>query len=281
MDKLKEDYENIPIVVGGHHLTILKEQVLKECSSIDLGVVHEGEETLVELCQGNTPIDDIPGVIHRKDGNVKFNGYRNLEKDLDKYSFPKYINFKMSDYSKQIPIHSSRGCVQLCTFCPNKVLGRRFRKRSIENFVDEIEYWRKRGYNQFAVDDDNFTLIRERVFEFCGEIERRGLDDLLIRCSNGIRADRVDKEMLQRMMDVGVREVGFGVDGGNNKVLKLLKKGESFEAIENAVKTACEIGLDVKAFIIVGTPNETIEDIYDSINFARKYPIARKGISGV
>ncbi len=275
IDRIKDQYPNIPIVAGGHHVTIIKEEVLKECKSLDYGVVHEGEETLIELCKGETPIEEMLGIIHRKNEEVIFNGYRPLQKDLDLYSFPRYHKFKMSDYSKQIPISSSRGCVQLCTFCPNKLLGRKFRKRSVNNFVDEIEYWRNRGYNQFAIDDDNFTLIKERVFEICDEIEKRKLNHLLIRCSNGIRADRVDKEMLKRMMDIGVREVGFGVDGGNNKVLKNLKKGETFDQIENAVKIACEIGLDVKAFIIVGTPHETVDDFNDAINFAKKYPIAR------
>ena len=275
IDTIKKDFPDIDIVVGGHHVTILKEEVLNECSSIDLGVVHEGEETLVEICKGEKEISNIKGVIHRVNGNIVFNGYRELQNNLDSYSFPRYYKFDLSHYSKQIPISSSRGCVQLCTFCPNKLLGRKFRKRSVNNFVDEIEYWRKLGYKQFAIDDDNFTLLKERVFEICDEIENRGLNDLLIRCSNGIRADRVDREMLKRMMDIGVREVGFGVDGGNNKVLKDLKKGETFEQIEFAVKTACELGLDVKAFIIVGTPKETVDDIYDCIKFARKYPIAR------
>jgi coproporphyrinogen III oxidase-like Fe-S oxidoreductase len=77
------------------------------------------------------------------------------------------------------------------------------------------------------------------------------------------------------MKEIGVREVGFGVDGGNNKVLGYLKKGETIETIERAIKDACELGLDVKIFIIVGTPHETKADIEDSIRLARKYPVAR------
>jgi radical SAM superfamily enzyme YgiQ (UPF0313 family) len=77
------------------------------------------------------------------------------------------------------------------------------------------------------------------------------------------------------MKEIGVREVGFGVDGGNNKVLGHLKKGETVETIERAIKDACELGLDVKMFIIVGTPHETRADIEDSIELAKKYPVAR------
>lgn len=263
------------IVVGGHHATILKEKVLQECAEIDFGVVADGEHTIIDLCKNSQDLSTIRGLIYREDSRVTFNGERTIAENLDEYTFPRYIGFTMKDYSRQIPIHSSRGCVGQCTFCPNKVLGRKFRMRSVKDFVDEIEHWYNKGYNQFAIDDDNFTLKRQRVYRICDEIEGRGLKNLLIRCSNGIRADRVDKPMLERMKEIGVREVGFGVDGGNNKVLKLLKKGETFERIEQAVKDACEVGLDVKAFIIVGTPGETKEDIEDSIRFARKYPIAR------
>ncbi|MCD4811303.1 radical SAM protein, partial [bacterium] len=177
------------------------------------------------------------------------------------------------NYSKQIPINSSRGCVYECTFCPNKLIGRKFRARSVNHFVDEIEYWYKKGYRQIAIDDDNFTLNKKRVYEICDEIERRDLTNLFIRCSNGVRADRVDRQLLARMKEIGVREIGFGVDGGNNKVLGYLKKGETIETIEQAIKDACELGFDVRLFFLVGTPHETKADIEDSIRLAKKYPV--------
>ena len=263
------------IVVGGHHPTILKEKVLEECADIDFGVVSDGEKAIIELCRDDVPIKDIQGLIFRNGHQVVFTGERPPVKDLDQYSFPKYEKFNMADYSKQIPIHFSRGCVNLCTFCPNKVLGRRYREKSVNYFIDEIEYWYKRGYRQFAVDDDNFTLNKKKVYEICDEIEKRGIKGLLLRCSNGLRADRVDRQLLSRLKEIGVREVGFGVDGGNNRVLGYLKKGETIETIEQAIKDACELGLDVKIFIIVGTPHETKADVEDSIRLARKYPVAR------
>ena len=275
LSELKQIFAHIPIVVGGHHVTILKEKVLEECAAIDFGVVADGEQTIIELCNGNNDHENILGLIYRENGAITFTGERPPETNLDNYAFPKYYNFDLKDYSKQIPIHSSRGCVFECTFCPNKLLGRQFRTRSVGHFVDEMEYWYARGYKQFAVDDDNFTLNRKRVYAICDEIEKRKLEDLFIRCSNGIRADRVDRQLLMRMKEIGVREVGFGVDGGNNKVLRHLKKGETIETIEKAVKAACDVGMDVKIFIIVGTPHETEKDIEDSISFARKYPVAR------
>lgn len=275
ISKIKALLPNAKIVIGGHHVTILKENVLEDCKDIDFGVVGEGEIPMAELCKGLLTYDKIKGLVFRKNGKIVYTGQRQAVDNLDEYDFPRYHNFNMKNYSSQIPINSSRGCVFKCTFCPNKLIGKRFRTRSVNHFVDEIEYWYQRGYQQFAIDDDNFTLNKQRVYEICDEIERRDIKNLFIRCSNGIRADRVDRPLLERMKIIGVREVGFGVDGGNNKVLRQLKKGETIETIELAIKEACEIGLDVKIFIIVGTPGETLADIEDSIRLARKYPVAR------
>jgi len=151
---------------------------------------------------------------------------------------------------------------------------KKFRARSAANVVDEIEYWCARGTRHFVVDDDNFTLVKERVYEICDEIERRGLKDLFIRCANGIRADRVDRHLLTRMKEVGVREVGFGADGGNNRVLlDIVHKGETIETIEQAIQDAIDVGLEVRLFIIVGHPGETLSDIEDSFALAQRYPI--------
>ncbi|MFH1148405.1 MAG: radical SAM protein [Pseudomonadota bacterium] len=263
------------IVVGGHHTTILKEEVLRECSDIDFGVVSEGEETILDLCDDRVEYKNIEGLICREGPQVLLAGERPPLENLDEYAFPRYHRFNLKDYSRQIPVNSSRGCFYQCTFCPNKLIGRKYRARSVNHFVDEIEHWYGRGYRQIAIDDDNFTLDKDRVYRICDEIERRGLKGLFIRCSNGVRADRVDRRLLARMKEIGVRELGFGVDGGNNKVLAHLKKGETIETIERAVRDACDLGFDVKLFIIVGTPHETRDDIEDSIRLARRYPVAR------
>lgn len=265
---------NSKIVVGGHHLTILKEKVLQECEDIDFGVVSDGEQTILQLCRNDLPYEQIRGLIFRQDRRVIFTGERPPVKNLDEIAFPRYEKFKMQDYSRQIPIHSSRGCVYQCTFCPNKLIARQYRTRSEKNFVDEIAYWYEKGIRQFAIDDDNFALKKNRVYAICDEIEKRGLRDLFIRCSNGLRADSVDRQLLARMKRIGIREVGFGVDGGNNRVLGYLKKGETIETIEQAVKDACELGLDVRLYFLVGSPGETAADIEDSMRLAKKYPVS-------
>jgi len=264
--------ERLRIVVGGPHVTILKNQVLKECPEIDYGIVFEGEGTLTELCQG-VPENEIKGLIFRNGDDVVYTGDREFVSNLDQIPWPRYEKFEMRRYVPEITIYSSRGCPYQCIFCPNRIISPIFRPRSAKHVGDEIEYWYGRGYRQFNFDDDNFNLIRERVFEICDEIEKRGLKGLFLRCSNGIRADCVDKEMLMRMREVGFNYIAFGVDAGNNKILEIVKKGETMEAIERAIKLACDLGYNVKLLFVVGTPYETRSDVEDKVRLSRKYPI--------
>jgi radical SAM superfamily enzyme YgiQ (UPF0313 family) len=91
---------------------------------------------------------------------------------------------------------------------------------------------------------------------------------------HGIRADKVDKRLLQRMKAVGFVHLSFGVEAASNSVLQNLKKGEDIVNIEKAIKLACELGFSVDLFFLVGSPTETWQDIEDSVKLAFKYPIA-------
>jgi radical SAM superfamily enzyme YgiQ (UPF0313 family) len=273
---IKEYYPRASIVVGSAHVSAVGKSVFEECHDIDFGVIGEGERALIALCKGEIPLDEIPGLLYRRDGAVASGPGQELIVELDNIPFPRYVNFNLKRYTKELPLITSRGCPYRCIFCPHSLMSTKFRARSASNVVDEIEYWYSRGVKQFVVDDDNFTLVKQRVYDICDEIERRQLKGLFIRCSNGIRADRVDRDLLTRMKEVGVREVGFGADGGNNRVLlDIVQKGETIETIEQAIRDAIDVGLEVRLFIIVGHPGETLSDIEDSFALAQRYPLIR------
>lgn len=271
--QIKAKNSQIKIVVGGPHVTILKDQVLKDCPDIDFGAVYEGEETLVELCQGDLPIDKIKSLMSRKNGSVIYPGDREFLVNLDILPFPRYEKFELQKYIPEVEIYSSRGCPHHCIFCPNRLINPYYRVRSPEHVVDEMEYWYKKGYRQYNFDDDNFNKNMDRVYQICDEIERRQLKNLFIRCSNGIRADKTDRALLTRMKEVGFNYIAFGADAGNNKMLRLNKKGETIEDIERGVKNACELGYTVKLLFVVGTPGETWADVEDDVRLAQKYPL--------
>lgn len=273
LSMIKAENPRVKTVVGGPHVTIFKQEVMKDCTAIDYGVVYEGEETLIELCKGELPDDKIKGLMSRNNGRISYPGQREFIMDLDKLPFPRYEKFELKKYIPEVELYSSRGCPHKCIFCPNRLLSPVFRARSPVHVVDEIEYWYKKGFRQFNFDDDNFNRDNNRVYQICDEIERRNLKDLFLRCSNGIRADKVNRPLLSRMKEVGFHYIAFGADAGNNKMLKLIKKGETIEDIEQALKNACELGYDMKLLFVVGTPGETREDVEDKVRLTMKYPL--------
>lgn len=271
---IKKKYPDTPIAVGGPHASTFRKLMFNDCKYINYGVVLEGEETIIELCKGR-PIEEIKGLIYKKsDGEVMYNGDRPFVKDLDSIPYPTYTGYELDKYPDlTIPIVSSRGCPYGCTFCPVKTtIGRVFRVRNPKNVVDEIEYWYKKGRDSFGIVDDNFTFHKDRVMQICDEIQSRGIK-ARFSLGNGIRADKVDYELLKKMKDVGFAEIAIGVESANDHILQSIKKGEKLEDIEKAIKIACDLDFEIGLFFILGSPGETREDIMNSFNFALKYPV--------
>lgn len=272
IEEIKRYQPSMSVVVGGPHVSCVRNKVLEDCSAIDYGVILEGEETLLELCKGED-IKKIKGLLYREGNEIRFNGFREFIKDLDSLPIPTYSRFEIDKYIDEKSLSSSRGCPYSCVYCAvGTAIGKKVRVRSPENVVDEIEYWYKKGFKQFSFQDDNFNFYKERALQICDEIEQRGFEGLFLRCA-GARADKLDHNILTRMKEVGFKTIAIGVEVGNDRMLRVIKKGEKFEDIDEAVRIACELGFDVYLNFLAGSPSETLSDVNDAINFALKYPI--------
>lgn len=230
---------------------------------------------IVELCQGRDPAG-IGGLLHRQGEQVKFNGERKFILELDALAWPRYEGFALDGYVfDQIGILTSRGCPYSCGYCDvYQVIGKKWRMRSAASVCNELEYWAKRGKKHFVVLDDNMTIRRDRMLGLCDEIERRGLaKHIRIACNNGIRADRVDREVLLRMRQAGFYRLSFGVDAFNDKMMEIMNRAERLEDVERAVRYSCELGFDVVLFFILGYPGETWNDVKDGARLALRYPV--------
>ena len=274
IESIKQRYPDKKVIAGGAHISTIREKALESCAAIDAGFVRESEESIVEFCRGTEP-SDISGVIYRDNDEVKYTGDRDYVNDLDKLHWPRSYGISLDDYpSKEILILSSRGCPYSCIFCPvSLAIGKKLRVRSADDIADEVEYWYKLGYKRFAMLDDNFTFYADRTIEICDKFEKRGLNDITLRCGNGIRADRVNKDVLRRMREAGFTYVSYGVESGSDEVLQTLKKGETIEEIEEAVRLSVELGFDVTLFFVIGAPGERPEDVEKSIDVSLKYPV--------
>ena len=271
---IKQHDRQIATVAGGPHISCARETAMRECDTIDSGAVKEGEGPLLDLVYGREP-EKILGLIYRKGEEVVFNGERPYQRDFGVFPWPRFQKFPLGRYvTEEIGIETSRGCPEQCTFCPViPSIGRKYRRRTNESVLEEIRYWYNLGVRQISLLDDNFTIRPDRVIELCRAIQAEKLEGLELNCNNGIRADRVTPEMLREMYAAGFRYLAFGVEGGNDRVLGIMRKGERLEEIERAIQMAVDAGLQSTLFFIVGNPGETPQDIEDTKRLALKYPI--------
>jgi len=260
-------------IAGGPHVTLLREQILRENPDLDFAQVGEAEHSFVKFCQGAEP-GEVPGLVWKKKSGEVVVTPTSWIKDQSTINWPRYAGFELNRYGGEMGIITSRGCPYSCIFCSvSLTMGKEVRLRSPKSVGDELGYWYRRGKRIFNFLDDNFTFSPEHVYGVCDEIDRRGLTGLTLRASNGVRADKLNRDILTRLKSVGFRSFGIGVEAGNDKVLATLKKGETISQIENTIALACELGFEVSLFFVYGTPGETIADIKDSIRIANKYPV--------
>lgn len=273
LQNVKYHWPQLKIIAGGPHITANREVVLMDCPAIDVGVVGEGEIAITEIIRGD-PLTTIRGLLYREDAAVRFTGEREYIVDLDTLLFPTYDGFKLEKYGKTMPLHSSRGCPYRCIFCgAPRIMGKKWRRRSAQNMVEEVKYWYGKGYQDFYFSDSNFVVDKARVASFCEEIVESTLH--VSFTADGLRADHVDRIILEKMHCAGFTNITFGVESGSNKILQNLKKGETRENIEAAISAATDLGFIVTLFFLIGSPGEDGDDIRQSFDLARKYNVAR------
>lgn len=280
---LKGAMPNVPIVLGGYHVTLMPHEAMGH-PAFDVGVIHEGEFTMLELCEhyaGRRALDDVMGVVYRKpDGTVFFTPSRPRFKDLDQLPFPAR-HLLPPDLYKPIPIDehatpkfamiTSRGCPHACAFCQKSKSG--YRSHSPEYIADEVEHLvRDFGAKDIAFVDSLFCASKKRVMGIVEEFKRRDIAKKVSwTCSS--RVEVVDKELLGAMHEAGCWRTRFGIESGSDKVLDFISKGITKEKIRAAITAAHEVGLRPKAFFIVGHMPDTRETIEETIEFAKSLPL--------
>ncbi len=259
-------------------------------NDFDVVVKGEGENAMLELVRAYENGCDprsVQGIVYRKknnggakaQGEIVFTEPRILEPGLDRIAFPArdlFPNEKYIDYWKKrfghatTTVFTTRGCPFSCEFCSNAVFGISYRERSPENVVDEVEQALSFGYDRIHFADDVFTLNRERVLRICGEIGERGLR-FKWECLG--RVDSIDKEVSIAMKDAGCDRIYFGIESGNDSVLKLMKKKITLDRARKAVHAAHEAGLATGAFFILCYPGETDDTVLETLRFAVSLPL--------
>ncbi|MBI4043506.1 MAG: radical SAM protein [Candidatus Diapherotrites archaeon] len=276
----------IRVMMGGTQPTFLPEFTMQK-SGVDFIVSGEAEETVVELASAlekGIEVEGIPGVYT---GPGKKFFPRDKVVDLDKIPFPDWEQIDPRTYKKAphgglirhfpyAPITSTRGCPYRCTFCASpKFSQKQITFRSPENVVAEIELLAdKYGVKEIHFEDDNFTLKRSHAEGVCRLLIEKNIK-VVWACPNGVRADKVDLELLRLMKKAGCYYLAFGIESGNQKILDTVIKDTTLEKIETAVRLADQVGIMTQGFFIFGLPGETEQTIEQTIEFAKRIPLTR------
>lgn len=269
------------VVLGGGLATSVPELILED-TAVDIVVMGEGEQTAVELAQAietGRPLEDVPGIAFRRNGQVHLTPPRSPIADLDNLPPTAWHLFPVDIYARAerlgfefpartINLITGRGCPYRCSYCFHGIFGYEYRTRSPQKVVDEILFLKERYHlDGILFSDDTFTLKRDWVEEFC-ELLQRPRAEFKWAC-NG-RVNLVDRELLTLMKHSGCCSIFYGIESGSQKILNEMNKGVTVEQTTRAIQWSREAGLDVHGYFIIGSPGETQETVHETIKFCQR-----------
>lgn len=268
----KEIKRNNPgqlICVGGPFVSSLEKEIL-EFGELDLAVLGEGEVTFSEIIEyvlGKRTLETIDGLIYRNiDGAIRMNKPRMSKIPVDNLPIPAYDLFRMNEYPNY-RIVSSRGCPFKCSFCSSAdVWQYKWQKRDPARIIGELKllvdtYGRK----TFFFNDDTFNMSAKRAEEFCDLLIQ---SQLKILWNTPFRADRVDKNLADKMKKAGCYNVAIGIESADNGLLQSMEKQTTIEQITAGIKILRQAGIEVLGQFIIGIPGETPETFNKTLTYA-------------
>lgn len=265
-DIAKEISPSTIVIWGGPHPTIQPEEVLRG-ANVEFVVRGEGEKTLLELCQvledGSNEFSHINGLSYKSEGGIFHNVDRDFITDLDSLPFPaRHLDVRPDLYSpdQMAVLVSTRGCPFNCGYCGAKsIWRRRVRHRGPENILAEIDLIVSRyDVNRIFFWDDNFTVSRSRTLDLCNKLIQ---SKRKITFGMTTRVDLLDEELLSVMKQAGLESIDLGIETGSPRMLKLVRKEITHKQVMSAVELCRKLDINWDAFIMVGFPEETEEDI--------------------
>lgn len=283
------------VILGGPHPTARPAESL-DSPFVDFVAVGEGERLVCDLIENldNAPVRDaLAGLVYRgADGRVVSNGKADYPPDLDALPFPAYHRFPHRRFQPTRPtwinarglrcasMMTSRGCPFRCTFCTSAAgqpFGKKFRAMSPERVIEEIEWLvRDFGANFVEFQDDVFNLQTERAEEICRLLIRRRLP-VKWSIPNGIsRVENVTESFLRLCKRAGCVDAWFAAESGSSRIREeIIFKQNTIDQVRRAIEASHRLGIQTGAFFILGNPDETLEEMQQTIDFACSLPLDR------
>jgi radical SAM superfamily enzyme YgiQ (UPF0313 family) len=288
---VRKRFPSVPIVAGGEHITATSDFTLQSTPEVDVCVVGEGEETIVELAaaiERREAFDAISGLILRGSDGVRSTGPRTRIRNLDDLPWPAWDLVPLDNYlnnglgygvnrGRSMPMIATRGCPYECTFCSNpEMWTTRWYARDPDRVLDEIATYQER-YAATNVDFYDLTAIVKKswIVQFTHRILERKMV-FTWQLPSGTRSEAIDDEVSRLLYESGCRNMSYAPESGSPEVLKRIKKVVKLDRLESSVIGAVRNGLNVKLNIIMGFPNESRQELGQTVRF-----LARMGFAGV
>ena len=253
--------------------------VLRTSAAIDFVVKREFDYQIRDYANGK-PLEEIPGVVFRKDGGFQHNPEAGVIENLDELPWvTKVYQRDLNFHNYNVPFllnpfisfYTSRGCPAQCTFClwPQTHSGHRWRLRSSDDIVNECRWALQNfpGLKEIFFDDDTFNYQKARTIELCNKLKHL---KFTWSCTSRVTTDY---DTLKAMKDAGCRLLIVGYESGDQQVLKNIKKGATIDMARRFTANCKKLGLTIHGDFIVGLPGETRETIQKSISFAKELDV--------
>lgn len=282
----KKKWPNRPVLLGGPYPTSDIKKAISD-PNVDFCFTGEAERSFVDWVKtelNGGEVSEVPGITFRSNGTPKTMPHGGFVENLDEIPFPAWDLLELDLYfkkkflrtrtmnphqmrSRAVPMVSSRGCPYRCSYCHN-LFGKKLRHRSVENVLDELVMLKEK-YNIEEIEfiDDIFNLDIPRAKSVFQAIIDRNLD-LKFAFPNGLRSDSFDDELLEVMKKGGAYRLVFAVESGSKRIQKQIHKNLNLEKARSNIEKADKLGYFLGGFFIIGFPDETEEEVWETINFA-------------
>lgn len=285
IDEVASRFPSATIIAGGEHITACPEFCLEQTVHLKACIIGEGEETVVELLDAIMSGDDlnnVSGISYKTDeGKIITTERRPRVKELLSINRPAWEFFPLKKYVDNqitlgvaqgilsLPLLATRGCPYTCTFCSSPLMwGTKYNMRSVKDVADEIETFYHR-YNARNFDFYDLTAIikKQWIIDFCQELLKRDLPNLTWQIPAGTRSEAIDDEVAYWLKKSGCTNITYAPESGSPETLKLIKKKVNLNDMLRSIRHSNKEGMNIKINFIIGFPNETHKNIWESIRF--------------
>ena len=289
--RIRAANQKVKLAFGGVFATLSAQLVKLQCPEVDFVCHGDGEQLILDLLEHLDNPEPVAGLTWARDGQVRQNANRTMERNLDQWPFPDRESLEL-DFIESMPLdvpavlsmerfttmQTSRGCPWPCVFCDIPIFNEgKWRARSPQHVTDEFKHLQELGYGSVYFVDDHFLLQPKRIEAICKGVVDNGIT---IQWGCEGRVDSVAQHLFPAMAKAHCRTIMFGIESGSQKILDRLQKEQTLAEVEHAVGNAKRAGIEiVHGFFTVGNPDETVEDMEATFDLASRLPLDTFGFN--